>query len=457
MNNGFSIYEQVNPINQDINIVYSPITPVLKYDYYIIKDGVKSGAINISGNTPSNILLTETGNYEIEVNTYDYYNNVTVIKSGIYNIDKEAPVINIKDNNIELELNSAYNFLNSVEVTDNQDSDVSSNILISKDDDFFTTSGIKKVTYTVSDNAGNTTTETLNVNVVDNRISDIAYLFVGMLCIISFVLIAIYYRMTTLVKRVGKYGLEPLDDNTPSLFDQVVKKYTEILAELNKYLEKSVFITKYSKRYNKYLNIVNHNYLNGMYYVSNKVIISIAFLLVALVSEAIRVSTVGFEVVVLSLLVDNTSGVLSRVSGMFSRRGYNIDSLTVGVTENPQYSRMTVAVSGDDRILSQIKKQLLKLEDVISITELKDGESVCRELVLVKIKASTEERQQIISLADVFRAKVVDVSKDSVMCEITGNVSKIEAFISLLDGFTIEEMVRTGLTGLTRGHIKSED
>lgn len=160
---------------------------------------------------------------------------------------------------------------------------------------------------------------------------------------------------------------------------------------------------------------------------------------------------------VLSLLVDNTSGVLSRVSGMFSRRGYNIDSLTVGVTENPQYSRMTVAVSGDDRILSQIKKQLLKLEDVISITELKDGESVCRELVLVKIKASTEERQQIISLADVFRAKVVDVSKDSVMCEITGNVSKIEAFISLLDGFTIEEMVRTGLTGLTRGHIKPED
>lgn len=160
---------------------------------------------------------------------------------------------------------------------------------------------------------------------------------------------------------------------------------------------------------------------------------------------------------VLSLLVDNTSGVLSRVSGMFSRRGYNIDSLTVGVTENPQFSRMTVAVSGDDRILNQIKKQLLKLEDVISITELKDGESVCRELVLIKVKTSIEERQQIISLADVFRANVVDVSKESVMIEIIGNVSKIEGFIRLLDGFTIEEMVRTGLTGLTRGHVKTED
>ncbi len=159
---------------------------------------------------------------------------------------------------------------------------------------------------------------------------------------------------------------------------------------------------------------------------------------------------------VLSLLVDNTAGVLSRVSGLFSRRGYNIDSLSVGITENPKYSRMTVAVSGDDRILSQIKKQLLKLEDVNTITELKDGESVCRELLLVKIKASLEERQQIISLADVFRAKVVDVAKESVMIEITGNISKIEAFITLLDGFTIEEMVRTGLTGLTRGNVIPE-
>lgn len=159
---------------------------------------------------------------------------------------------------------------------------------------------------------------------------------------------------------------------------------------------------------------------------------------------------------VLSLLVDNTAGVLSRVSGLFSRRGYNIDSLSVGVTENPKFSRMTVAVSGDDRILSQIKKQLLKLEDVISITELKDGESVCRELILVKVKTTLEERQQIISLADVFRAKVVDVSKESVMIEITGNISKVEAFITLLDGFTIEEMVRTGLTGLTRGNVISE-
>ena len=155
---------------------------------------------------------------------------------------------------------------------------------------------------------------------------------------------------------------------------------------------------------------------------------------------------------VLSLLVDNTSGVLSRVSGMFSRRGYNIDSLSVGVTENPKYSRMTVAVSGDDRILSQIKKQLNKLEDVVDIIELEDVSSVRRELVLVKVKADMAERQEIIAVANVFRASIVDVSPDSLMIELTGNTNKIEAFINLLNGFTIQEFVRTGLTGLVRGN-----
>ena len=138
---------------------------------------------------------------------------------------------------------------------------------------------------------------------------------------------------------------------------------------------------------------------------------------------------------VLSLLVDNTSGVLSRVSGMFSRRGYNIDSLSVGVTENPKYSRMTVAVSGDDRTLNQIKKQLNKLEDVVDIIELEDGTSVCRELVLVKVKADIAERQQIISVANVFRASIVDVSPDSLMIELTGNSSKIHHIDFLCNSF----------------------
>jgi len=154
---------------------------------------------------------------------------------------------------------------------------------------------------------------------------------------------------------------------------------------------------------------------------------------------------------VLSILVDNTAGVLSRVAGLFSRRGYNIYSLTVGETQDPTYSRMTVVAYGDDQILEQIKKQLQKLEDVREITILTSDESVCRELVLVKVQANESERQSIIAVADIFRAKIVDVAKESLMIELTGNQAKIEAFIKLLDGFHIIELVRTGITGLTRG------
>ena len=154
---------------------------------------------------------------------------------------------------------------------------------------------------------------------------------------------------------------------------------------------------------------------------------------------------------VLSILVDNTAGVLSRVSGLFSRRGYNITSLTVGETENPAFSRMTVVVKGEEQTLEQIYKQVEKLEDVVDITELSPENSVCRELVLVKVKADQIQRQQIIAVADIFRAKIVDVAIESLMVELTGNQAKIGAFIKLLDGFEILSIVRTGLTGLTRG------
>ena len=154
---------------------------------------------------------------------------------------------------------------------------------------------------------------------------------------------------------------------------------------------------------------------------------------------------------VLSVLVGNTSGVLNRVAGLFSRRGYNIDSLTVSETENPSFSRMTIVVHGDDEILEQIEKQMNKLIDVKEIKELKDGESVCRELILVKVAANAEQRQQIIAITDVFRAKIVDVSTESLMIELTGNQQKLDAFVGLLEGFEILELVRTGITGLNRG------
>jgi acetolactate synthase-1/3 small subunit len=160
---------------------------------------------------------------------------------------------------------------------------------------------------------------------------------------------------------------------------------------------------------------------------------------------------------VLSILVENTAGVLSRVAGLFSRRGYNIDSLTVGETQDPEISRMTILAHGDDQILEQIGKQLMKLEDVIEIKELASGESVTRELILVKVIATEKDRVAIISIADIFRAKIVDVAIDSLMIELTGNQDKINAFIKLLDQYSIKELVRTGITGLARGSGDIED
>ena len=154
---------------------------------------------------------------------------------------------------------------------------------------------------------------------------------------------------------------------------------------------------------------------------------------------------------VYSLLVDNNSGVLSRISGLFSRRGYSIDSISAGVTADPRFTRITIVASGDELILSQIEKQVRKLEDVIEIKVLDPDNSVYRELIMVKVRANKAERAEIISVADIFRAKIVDVEKDSLMVELTGTKSKLEAFLNLLEGDEILELARTGITGLTRG------
>ena len=154
---------------------------------------------------------------------------------------------------------------------------------------------------------------------------------------------------------------------------------------------------------------------------------------------------------ILSILVDNTSGVLSRVAGLFSRRGYNIDSLTVGETQNPAYSRMTVVVRGDDQVLDQIEKQVAKLEDVRAVKVLTHGERVCRQLILVTVAVEADQRPAVVAIADIFRAKIVDVGVDTLMIELTGNQNKLDAFVKLLNGYEIKEMVRTGITGLSRG------
>ncbi|MBR6380354.1 MAG: acetolactate synthase small subunit [Lachnospiraceae bacterium] len=154
---------------------------------------------------------------------------------------------------------------------------------------------------------------------------------------------------------------------------------------------------------------------------------------------------------VLQLLADNNSGVLSRISGLFSRRGYNIESITAGVTADPRFSRITIVTSGDRDVLEQIEKQVAKLEDVRTVCELKPDESVYRELALVKVRTTAAQRQEIVSLASIFRGNIIDVAPDCVIIEVTGNQSKVDALLKLLEGHEILELARTGIAGLSRG------
>ena len=154
---------------------------------------------------------------------------------------------------------------------------------------------------------------------------------------------------------------------------------------------------------------------------------------------------------VIGVIVSNVSGVLSRVSGMFTRRGFNIDCLTVGETESAGFSRITVAFHGDNDIRDRILKQLEKLHDVKEVEVLDPHDTVIRELLLIKIRNSPATRQDIMTAVEIFRSKIVDYSPTALICELTGETSKIDAFIELMKPYGIMEMCRTGIVAIERG------
>ncbi len=155
---------------------------------------------------------------------------------------------------------------------------------------------------------------------------------------------------------------------------------------------------------------------------------------------------------IISILIENEAGALSRVAGLFSARGYNIESLTVAPTEDPSLSRITVVTTGTDRIIEQITKQLNKLVDVVKLMELTDGPHIEREMMLIKVKASTlAEREEVKRLSDIFRGRIIDVTSTTFTIELTGAGSKLDSFIEALTGQTIIETVRSGVSGIARG------
>ncbi|MCL1842535.1 MAG: acetolactate synthase small subunit [Defluviitaleaceae bacterium] len=159
---------------------------------------------------------------------------------------------------------------------------------------------------------------------------------------------------------------------------------------------------------------------------------------------------------VLSIVVTNNAGVLGRIVSLFSRRGYNIDSLSVGTTEDQRYARITVSLHGDEQVVEQIQKQVAKLVDVNEVVELKHDSAIYRELCLVKVEADAAARPDIFNVATVFRANIIDVSTKTITMELTGDLMKINAFIELMKPYGILEIVRTGLTAISRGAEKAK-
>ncbi len=153
----------------------------------------------------------------------------------------------------------------------------------------------------------------------------------------------------------------------------------------------------------------------------------------------------------LAVTVENKPGVLTRVATLFRRRGYNIDSLAVGETENPSVSRMTIDVTGDDKIIEQVSKQLYKLVDVIKVVDITEERLVTRELILIKVKADPSVRSEIVQLVEIFRARIVDIGKNTLIVEATGDAGKMEAIEDSLKPFGILELVRTGKIAIVRG------
>ena len=154
---------------------------------------------------------------------------------------------------------------------------------------------------------------------------------------------------------------------------------------------------------------------------------------------------------ILSLLLENEAGALSRVAGLFSARGFNIESLTVAPTEDPTVSRMTLVTIGSDEIIEQITKHLNKLVDVIKLVDLNDNRHIERELMLIKVSAKKEDREEIKQLVDIFRGRIIDVSENTFTVEMTGTGDKLDAFIGALDKTLILEVVRSGISGILRG------
>ena len=288
-NSLFSIFEQTNPVNYNIDVLIEPDSNVTSYSYIIYKDGNVYKDRIIDNNESSFITLNETGKYEIIVHEI-IDEEETEFKSGIYNIDKEAPIIETDNLLVTMQQGALLDIMGGVKAYDNQDGDLTSKLTSNANELDFTTLGLKKLIYSVTDEAGNTTTKTVNINVTRGTTSSLVAVqsvIIAILIIIS--LLILYLRKSiNLEKRISKYTIAPITDKSVSLFDKFLKFYYKILIRVKNVISGFTTIKKYSKRYDKYVYIVNRVYKDGLDFVASKIVISFLFIFVAIFSKSIQ-------------------------------------------------------------------------------------------------------------------------------------------------------------------------
>ncbi|MDD3392254.1 MAG: type II secretion system F family protein [Bacilli bacterium] len=288
VNEYLSIYEQTTPVNNDIYITYTPDDRTESYDYRIIKDDEISSYVS-SLNESTSILLSKTGIYKLEFIIYDIDGNTTFYQSGLYSIDKEKPVLEVETTSLTITKGQSLDDI-LISAYDNQDGDLTNTVTSNMSEIDLSTLGSKKLIYTVVDSAGNQTNSYININVVKDNTFSLLFINITILLFLGILLklILSFVRALKYEKRIVNYSIEPIKNHNLSLSDKLIKIYLNILSNISRELSKSVFITRHSQKFDKYLHISNKEYQKSIDFISSKIVIAFIFVIVAVITNSIQ-------------------------------------------------------------------------------------------------------------------------------------------------------------------------
>jgi len=292
--------------NQDIRVKFTPDLNAVSYSLKIMKDGKEYNSRNVSSNAPINIALTETGNYQIIVTTYDIYNNENVIKSDYYNIDKDAPKINVESSKLEIKQGTEFDFMNGITAYDSVSGNITDQVKVDIGDLDTSLVGNNKIVYTVSDQAGNVTTKTtlLTVNPAEDYYK--MYFAQGLIIIFLALVLAVlmfYRKSIKKERRIAKYSLKSINEKNKSIFDSLLNTVNKLMSSLNKALSKSEVLSKQSQKFQKYTDVFGVSNNAVMEFISRKVLIGVIFSLVAIITQTIRLEMISFFEILITFFV----------------------------------------------------------------------------------------------------------------------------------------------------------